>query len=98
MTPQPANYNRHRFPAKIISQALWLYHVFSLAAVRAAALPISGACAREGAKARLSDWAPSLVPGPNRPSVIHVTHPATTRVHGSGLLFRLLGHHRFGRD
>src|SRR5205085_783511 len=30
MTPQPASYPRHRFPAEIISHAVWLYHVFSL--------------------------------------------------------------------
>src|SRR5438046_8260332 len=30
MTPQPAFYPRHRFPAEIISHAVWLYHVFSL--------------------------------------------------------------------
>ena len=29
MTKLP-NYHRHRFPAEIISQAVWLYHVFSL--------------------------------------------------------------------
>ncbi len=30
MTPQPVTYHRHRFPAEIISHAVWLYHVFSL--------------------------------------------------------------------
>ncbi len=30
MSPQPASYPRHRFPAEIISHAVWLYHVFSL--------------------------------------------------------------------
>jgi hypothetical protein len=30
MTPQPATYYRHRFPAEIVSHAVWLYHVFSL--------------------------------------------------------------------
>ena len=30
MTTQPASYPRHRFPAEIISHAVWLYHVFSL--------------------------------------------------------------------
>ena len=30
MTPKPASYARHRFPAEIISHAVWLYHVFSL--------------------------------------------------------------------
>ena len=30
MTPEPASYPRHRFPAEIISHAVWLYHVFSL--------------------------------------------------------------------
>src|SRR5689334_13208905 len=30
MTPQPATYPRHRFPAEINSYAVWLYHVFSL--------------------------------------------------------------------
>jgi putative transposase len=30
MTPQPAAYHRHRFPAEIITHAVWLYHVFSL--------------------------------------------------------------------
>src|SRR3712207_8299529 len=30
MTPEPAPYRRHRFPAEIISHAVWLYHVFSL--------------------------------------------------------------------
>ena len=30
MTTQPACYPRHRFPAEIISHAVWLYHVFSL--------------------------------------------------------------------
>jgi transposase-like protein len=29
MTPTPS-YHRHRFPADIISHAVWLYHVFSL--------------------------------------------------------------------
>ena len=27
---KPASYPRHRFPAEIISHAVWLYHVFSL--------------------------------------------------------------------
>ena len=30
MTSHPASYPRHRFPAEIISHAVWLYHVFSL--------------------------------------------------------------------
>ena len=30
MTDDPACYPRHRFPAEIISHAVWLYHVFSL--------------------------------------------------------------------
>ena len=30
MTLEPASYPRHRFPAEIISHAVWLYHVFSL--------------------------------------------------------------------
>src|SRR3712207_8933554 len=30
MTPDPATYPGYRFPAEIISHALWLYHVFSL--------------------------------------------------------------------
>ena len=30
MTPEPVSYRRHRFPAAIISHAVWLYHVFSL--------------------------------------------------------------------
>ena len=30
MTDHPASYPRHRFPAEIISHAVWLYHVFSL--------------------------------------------------------------------
>jgi putative transposase len=30
MTPEPATYPGHRFPAEIISHALWLYHVFGL--------------------------------------------------------------------
>jgi putative transposase len=30
MTPESGLYHRHRFPAEIISHAVWLYHVFSL--------------------------------------------------------------------
>ena len=30
MTLDPASYPRHRFPAEIISHAVWLYHMFSL--------------------------------------------------------------------
>src|ERR1700745_3834709 len=30
MTPEPSSYRRHRFPAEIISHAVWLYHVFSV--------------------------------------------------------------------
>ena len=30
MIPEPVSYYRHRFPAAIISHAVWLYHVFSL--------------------------------------------------------------------
>jgi putative transposase len=30
MTPESSSYDRHRFPAEIISHAVWLYHVFSL--------------------------------------------------------------------
>jgi hypothetical protein len=30
MTLEPASYPRHRFPAEIISHAVWLYYVFSL--------------------------------------------------------------------
>jgi putative transposase len=29
MNEQPDLYRRHRFPAEIISHAVWLYHVFS---------------------------------------------------------------------
>ena len=28
--PEPGLYHRHRFPAEIISHAVWLYHVFGL--------------------------------------------------------------------
>jgi putative transposase len=30
MTPEPSSYHRHRFPAEIISHAVWLHHLFSL--------------------------------------------------------------------
>jgi len=30
MTPEPATYPGYRFPAEIISYAVWLYHVFGL--------------------------------------------------------------------
>jgi hypothetical protein len=30
MTTQPSLYRRHRFPAEIISNVVWLYHFFSL--------------------------------------------------------------------
>ena len=30
MKPPPDPHYRHRFPAEIISQAVWLYHMFSL--------------------------------------------------------------------
>jgi putative transposase len=30
MTPEPATYPGYRFPAEIISYAIWLYHVFGL--------------------------------------------------------------------
>jgi putative transposase len=30
MKPAPDPHYRHRFPAEIISYAVWLYHVFSL--------------------------------------------------------------------
>src|ERR1700731_4852326 len=30
MKPQPDPHYRHRFPAEIITHAVWLYHVFSL--------------------------------------------------------------------
>ena len=30
MASRPKTYHRHRFPAEIISYAVWLYHVFSL--------------------------------------------------------------------
>jgi putative transposase len=30
MKPQPDPHYRHRFPAEIISHAVWLYHVFRL--------------------------------------------------------------------
>ena len=30
MTSEPATYPGYRFPAEIISHAVWLYHVFSL--------------------------------------------------------------------
>jgi putative transposase len=30
MKPAPDPHSRHRFPAEIISHAVWLYHVFSL--------------------------------------------------------------------
>jgi putative transposase len=30
MTADPASYPGYRFPAEIISHAVWLYHVFSL--------------------------------------------------------------------
>jgi putative transposase len=30
MTPERRSYRRHRFPAEIISHAVWLYHAFSL--------------------------------------------------------------------
>jgi putative transposase len=30
MTPEPASYPGYRFPAEVISHAIWLDHVFSL--------------------------------------------------------------------
>ena len=30
MKPSPNPHYRHRFPAEIISHAVWLYHMFSL--------------------------------------------------------------------
>ena len=30
MRPSPDPHYRHRFPAAVISQAVWLYHMFSL--------------------------------------------------------------------
>ena len=30
MAPEPATYPGYRFPAAIISYAVWLYHVFGL--------------------------------------------------------------------
>ncbi len=30
MNAERSSYHRHRFPAEIISHAVWLYHVFSL--------------------------------------------------------------------
>src|SRR4029078_6458337 len=30
MTPEPATYPGYRFPAEVITHAVWLYHVFSL--------------------------------------------------------------------
>jgi putative transposase len=30
MTTEPATYPGYRFPAEIITHAVWLYHVFSL--------------------------------------------------------------------
>jgi putative transposase len=30
MAPEPSSYHRHRFPAEIISHAVWLYHAFGL--------------------------------------------------------------------
>ena len=30
MMPDPATHPGHRFPAEIISHAVWLYHVFGL--------------------------------------------------------------------
>jgi putative transposase len=30
MTPEPTTYPGYRFPAEIISHALWLYHLFGL--------------------------------------------------------------------
>ena len=30
MTPEPTTYPGYRFPAEVISQAVWLYHCFSL--------------------------------------------------------------------
>jgi putative transposase len=30
MSPEPVTYPGYRFPAEIISHAVWLYHVFSL--------------------------------------------------------------------
>jgi putative transposase len=30
MAPEPATYPGYRFPAEIISRAVWLYHVVSL--------------------------------------------------------------------
>ncbi|CAA9238186.1 MAG: hypothetical protein AVDCRST_MAG27-1289 [uncultured Craurococcus sp.] len=29
MTPEPATHRRHRFPAEVISHAVWLHHVLS---------------------------------------------------------------------
>jgi putative transposase len=30
MSPEPATYPGHRFPAEVIRHAVWLHHVFSL--------------------------------------------------------------------
>jgi transposase-like protein len=51
MKPPPDPHYRHRFPAEIISHAVWLYHVFSLSlrdvelilAERGTRLPRNGA-------------------------------------------------------
>jgi putative transposase len=42
MKPSPAPHYRHRFPAEVISHAVWLYHVFNLS-LRDVELLLNGA-------------------------------------------------------
>jgi len=57
MKPQPDPHYRHRFPAEIISHAVWLYHVFSLS-LRDSARALPTACATDGL-AISGTWTPA---------------------------------------
>jgi hypothetical protein len=51
MKPPPDPHYRHRFPAEMISHAVWLYHVFSLSLRDVELLP-----AERGSPARSMDY------------------------------------------
>ena len=73
MTLEPASYPRHRFPAEIISHAVWLYHVFSLSLRdvenQPARAPASASRSRttssRSSMAALSQWKARRMNSPN---------------------------------
>jgi hypothetical protein len=68
MTPPPDSHNRHRFLAEVISQAVQLYHVFTLQATVDAEFLSKQAAAADAASRRSGFPEVHPIPFPSPPA------------------------------